>query len=43
LAGTAATTLLLTSVAGGPATLAAVGIGVFVGWGVGEIIELAAD
>lgn len=43
LAGTAATTLLLGSVAGGPATVAAVGVGILVGYGVGELIEWAAD
>ncbi|MEH6796205.1 MAG: hypothetical protein V7694_18925 [Rhodococcus sp. (in: high G+C Gram-positive bacteria)] len=43
LAGTAATTLLLGSVAGGPATVAAVGVGILVSYGVGELIEWAAD
>lgn len=43
LAGTAATTLLLGSVAGGPATVAAVGVGILVGYGVGELIEWAAE
>ncbi|MDZ7929263.1 MAG: hypothetical protein U5N21_04030 [Rhodococcus sp. (in: high G+C Gram-positive bacteria)] len=43
LAGTAATTLLLGSAAGGPATVAAVGAGILVAYGVGELIEWAAD
>lgn len=43
LLGTAATTLLLGSVAGGPATVAAVGAGILVSYGVGELIEWAAD
>ncbi|RVW02276.1 WXG100 family type VII secretion target [Rhodococcus spongiicola] len=43
LAGTAATSLLLASAAGGPATIAAVGVGVLVSYGVGELIEYVAD
>ncbi|MGB6072359.1 MAG: hypothetical protein WBG53_17630 [Rhodococcus sp. (in: high G+C Gram-positive bacteria)] len=43
LAGTAATTLLLGSAAGGPATVAAVGVGILVAYGVGELIEMASD
>ncbi|MEV0947130.1 hypothetical protein [Rhodococcus sp. NPDC049939] len=43
LAGTAATSLLLASAAGGPATLLAVGAGVLVSYGVGELIEYVAD
>ncbi|WP_072689110.1 hypothetical protein [Rhodococcus marinonascens] len=43
LAGTAATSLLLASAAGGPATIAAVGAGVLVSYGVGELIEYLAD
>ena len=43
LAGTAATTLLLGSAAGGPATVAAVGVGILVAYGVGELIEAVAD
>ncbi|MEK8070659.1 hypothetical protein [Rhodococcoides navarretei] len=43
LAGTAATTLLLGSAAGGPATVAAVGVGILVAYGVGELIEAATD
>ncbi|OLT36409.1 hypothetical protein BJF84_10315 [Rhodococcus sp. CUA-806] len=43
LAGTAATALLAGSVAGGPATVAAVGVGILFAYGVGELIELAVD
>lgn len=43
LAGTAASTLVLASSAGGPATVAAVGTGVLVAYGVGELIEWVAD
>lgn len=43
LAGTAASSLVLASFAGGPATVAAVGTGVLVAYGVGELIEWAAD
>ncbi|AOW93797.1 hypothetical protein BFN03_17155 [Rhodococcus sp. WMMA185] len=43
LAGTAATSLLLASAAGGPATIAAVGAGVLVSYGVGELIEYLVD
>lgn len=40
-AGTIATELMLASVAGGPATVAVVGAGVLIGWGVSEAIEWA--
>lgn len=43
LAGTAASTVILASFAGGPATVVAVGAGVLVAWGVGEIIEGVVD
>ncbi|CAM2954397.1 WXG100 family type VII secretion target [Prescottella defluvii] len=39
MAGTAATSLILASAAGGPATLVAVGTGVLVSWGVGYAME----
>lgn len=39
VAGTAATALILASVAGGPATLAAVGVGALVSWGTGFAIQ----
>ncbi|QKT09463.1 hypothetical protein [Rhodococcus sp. W8901] len=39
VAGTAATSLILASSAGGPATLVAVGTGVLVRWGVGYAME----
>ncbi|WP_169846744.1 hypothetical protein [Rhodococcus marinonascens] len=38
-----ATSLLLASAAGGPATIAAVGAGILVSYGVGELIEYVAD
>lgn len=41
LAGSAASALVLASFAGGPATVAAVGTGVLVSYGVGELIEWA--
>lgn len=40
-AGTVATELMMASVAGGPATVAVVVGGVFIGWGVSEAIEWA--
>ncbi|QKT09461.1 WXG100-like domain-containing protein [Rhodococcus sp. W8901] len=39
VAGTGATTLILASAAGGPATIAAVGVGVLVSWGTGYAIQ----
>lgn len=43
IAGTAATTWLLASAAGGPATVAAVGAGIVVGYGVGQLIKWTMD
>lgn len=39
IAGTGATALILASVAGGPATIAAVGVGALVSWGTGYAIQ----